>query len=336
MKNCDVCIIGAGPVGLFAAFQAGMLGMKACIVDSLSFIGGQCSALYPEKPIYDIPAHPSITAKDLIENLSNQLGKFDAEILLNTKAKKYSGDSKSGFILECLQNEKIVQIKTNALVVAIGSGSFGPNRPPLDGIEEFEKSGQILYYVDKMSIFEGRNITIAGGGDSAVDWAINLSRIAKSVSIIHRRSDFRCLPSSKLELDKLSKNGLIQILTPFQLKSIISENGIMKKIAIENIETAEERNIEVDYLLPMFGLKTDISEIESWGLEMNKKRISVDKSTMQTNVEGIYSVGDICYYEGKLKLILSGFSEAATAIHSMYEIVFPDKKLHFEHSTSKF
>ncbi|QED23692.1 NAD(P)/FAD-dependent oxidoreductase [Candidatus Deianiraea vastatrix] len=330
----DICIIGAGPVGIFSAFQAGMLGMKCVIIDALSFAGGQCSALYPEKPIYDIPSHKSITGQGLIDGLLKQAEVFSPKFILDSKATDLIEED-GGFKVRVAHKDGLESsVWAKAVIIAGGSGFFGPNRPPLSGIEKFE-GDSILYFIDKMSRFEGKDVVIAGGGDSAVDWAISLAAIAKSVSIVHRRGDFRAMPESEKQLLELGNSGKIGIFTPYQLSGIVENNGVLSGVEIEGINDEGKRVINADYLLPFFGLKTDIGDIAKWDLAIEKKVISVDPSRMSTSRKGVYAVGDMCSYAGKLKLILCGFSEAAIAVHAAYADVFPDKPLHFEHSTSK-
>lgn len=333
--NTDVCIIGAGPVGLFTIFQAGMLGMKCHIIDTLAFPGGQCSALYPEKQIYDIPAHQKITGQELIDNLLEQGRKFDPVFHFETTAIDIQGNKNIGFSVTIKDKEgKTDIISAKAVIIAGGCGSFGANKPPLDNIEKYENK-QILYFIDNIARFTDKSIMIAGGGDSAVDWAISLANIAKSVAIVHRRENFRCMPESEAKLITLINEGKIRILTPFQLLSIIEKDNILTGIKVQNINTNEGINLEIDYLLPFFGLKTDLGAIENWGLDLHKRTIKVQNSSMETSRSGIYAIGDICHYDGKLKLILCGFSESAIAVHHLYNIVFPNRPLHFEHSTSK-
>ena len=263
--NTDVLIIGAGPVGLFSVFQLGQLGMKSCVVDCLPQAGGQCSELYPEKPIYDIPAYPVITGNDLVENFENI---------------------------------------------------------------------SVLYNVDKKNIFHDKTIAIAGGGDSAVDWAIELSSITKKIYFIHRREKLRAAPNSVEKLKNLSLDKNIEMIIPYQIDSIQGQNGKIETLTVKDLNN-ETRKLEVDYFLPFFGLSTKLGPISNWGLEIEKKILRVDQSSCQTSKKGIYGIGDICNYPGKLKLILTGFAEAAAASHHCYKLVFPDKSLHFEYSTTK-
>jgi thioredoxin reductase (NADPH) len=334
MKQCDVCIIGAGPVGIHAAFQAGILGMTSCIVDSLAFVGGQCNALYPEKPIFDIPGFSKIFAQDLIDKLVEQSSKFNPEYILNHKAVNLTGNSDTGFELEILENDTNIlsKISAKAVVLACGAGFFGPKKPPLDGIESFENKS-VFYFVDKISNFAGRDILIAGGGDSAVDWALSLAKETKSLAIVHRRSNFRCLPDSERELKELVESGKVKLLTPYQLSGLDGSEGRLSSVIIENIETEEKISYKCDYLLPFFGLNADIGNIEQWGVKIEKKLAVVNKETYETSVSGIYAVGDIAGYDGKLKLIMLGFAESAIAMHNAYKNVFK-KSPHFQHSSS--
>ncbi len=326
----DIAIIGAGPVGLFAIFEAGMLKMKCHVIDALDFIGGQCSALYPEKPIYDIPAHPVISAAQLIENLTQQAQPFSPVYHLGQKVMKLDKNYDGSFSLTTSKNTKI---NTKAVLIAAGSGAFGPNRPPIDNIEAFENKS-IFYMINKREDFKNKRVVIAGGGDSAVDWAILLSHIAKSVTIIHRRNKFRCAPENSDKLHSLVKEGKIDLLVPYQLTSIQGLNGMIDHIIITSFE-GKEKTIEADFLIPFFGLAMELGPIAEWGLNLSKKYIEVNPATFVTNKAGIYAIGDIITYPGKLKLILNGFAEAAMATHAMYSIIHPNQALHFEYSTTK-
>lgn len=330
----DVAIIGAGPSGLFAGFEAGMLGLKAVIIDTLPYAGGQCSALYPEKPIYDIPAIPAIKAEDLTQNLLKQIEKFQHTMELNTFVESYTKEQGGTFTLHAISHKtsKIIQAKT--IIIAIGGGSFGPNRPPLEGIQDFEEQS-IFYMVNNKERFRNKNVMIAGGGDSAVDWAILLAEIA-NVSIVHRRNKFRAHESSLKELDALITSGKIALHAPYQMKSINGHNGVLKSITLENIGDGATKNIEMDYLLPFFGLSMEIGPIKNWGFDFEEKHIKVEPSTMMTNIEGVFAIGDIVTYRGKLKLILCGFAEAATACYAVRSYLNPNKSFHFEYSTTTF
>jgi len=325
----DLVIIGAGPAGLFSIFEAGMLKIKCHVVDTLEHIGGQCSALYPEKPIYDIPAHPKILASELIDKLEEQAKPFSPTFHLNQRVDKISKIS-NGFIVETSKNEKI---ECSAIIIAAGCGAFGPNRPPLKNIEEYEGKS-IFYSIKSKALFADKKVVIAGGGDSAVDWAISLADIAKKISLIHRRDKFRCAPESADKLKQLANDGKIDLIVPYQLDSIDGVNGNLNRVNVKNFDNSI-MEIEADYLLPFYGLSMELGPIADWGLNLHKNFIDVDVATMRTSIEGIYAIGDIAHYKNKLKLILNGFGEAAIACHDIYKIVFPDQVFHFEYSTSK-
>ncbi len=324
----DVAIIGAGPVGLFAVFQAGMLKMKCQVIDTLEAVGGQCISLYPEKPIYDIPALPKVMAKDLIEALMEQIEPFKPEFHLNQRVEHLS---KHGDIF-ILETSKGNVIHAKSVIIAAGAGAFGPNKPPLDRLEEFENKS-VFYMVKRKEDLRGKKVMIAGGGDSAVDWAISLAEIA-DVTLVHRRDKFRCAPNSHDLITDLAAKGKINIATPYQLDELIGGNGKLDSIILKDFE-GNTKAVPTDVLLSFYGLAMEIGPIENWGLDIHKKHLAVNPITMETNTAGVFAVGDICAYPGKLKLILTGFSECAIACHAIYNIVFPDELLHFEYSTSK-
>ncbi len=324
----DIAIIGAGPIGIFSAFQAGMLGMGSCIIDVLDIAGGQCSALYPEKPIYDIPAYPTILAQDLIDNLTSQAKPFSPEYLLSRQVTDLKKNDNQ-FIIKTSKGD-IIQSKI--VIIAAGAGAFGPNKPPLANIESYEGKS-IFYLVSKRSDFAGKKIVIAGGGDSAVDWAISLSSIAK-VTLVHRRAKFRAAPSSMQKINELTKNGSIELVTNFQLSELKGNNGNLKEVIVANLD-GEKKSIDANILLPFFGLSQNLGPISKFGLETKSNHIKVNYPYFETNIPGIYAIGDVATYEGKLKLILTGFSEAASALHHAYAKVFDGKALHFQYSTSK-
>jgi thioredoxin reductase (NADPH) len=330
VHNTDLVIIGAGPAGLFSVFEAGMLKIKAHVIDTLEVIGGQCSALYPEKPIYDIPAHPKVLASELIELLEAQAAPFHPVYHLNQRVEKISKNAQGIFTVITSKN---TQINCKAIIIAAGCGAFGPNRPPLEKIEEFEGKS-VFYSVRSKAEFAGKNVVIAGGGDSAVDWTLSLAEIAKKVFVIHRRDKFRCAPESAEKIKKLAASGKIELVVPFQLEGLKGSNGKLESVIVKDFSD-NLREIEADYLLPFFGLAMELGPIANWGLNLHKNHIEVEPSTMQTSVSGIYAIGDIATYKNKLKLILTGFAEAATASHDIYKIVYPDQVFHFEYSTSK-
>jgi thioredoxin reductase (NADPH) len=330
IHNTDLAIIGAGPAGLFSVFEAGMLKIKSHVIDTLEVIGGQCSALYPEKPIYDIPAHPKVLASELIELLEAQAAPFEPVYHLNQRVEKIVKNADKTFTIETSKN---TQINCKAIIIAAGCGAFGPNRPPLSGIEEFEGKS-VFYSVRSKAEFAGKNVVIAGGGDSAVDWAISLAEIAKKVFVIHRRDKFRCAPESADKMKKLSEEGKIELVIPFQLDGLKGQNGKLEAVLVKDFD-GNVKEIAADFLLPFFGLAMELGPIADWGLNLHKNHITVEASTMQTSEPAIYAIGDIATYKNKLKLILTGFAEAATAAHDMHKIVHPDQVFHFEYSTSK-
>lgn len=328
--ECDVAVIGAGPVGLFAVFEAGMLGMRCAVMDALDAVGGQCTALYPEKPIYDIPAHPHILAQDLIENLAAQAAPFHPTYLLGAPVTHCARDG-DGFRLMNARGETIA---AKAVVIAAGAGAFGPNRPPLAGLEDYE-GRSVFYYVKRREDFRGRRVVIAGGGDSAVDWAISLAEVAAHVAVVHRRDAFRAAPESERRLRALAQSGRIELVIPYQLDALEGEGGRLRAVVVRDMDS-QARRLDADILLPFFGLAMTLGPIAEWGLGLKQKHIAIDNpATMMTNIEGIYAVGDIATYERKLKLILTGFAEAAQALHHAYDRVFPGQALHFQYSTSR-
>lgn len=306
-----------------------MLGLKTCIIDSLNFIGGQCSALYPEKPIYDIAGFTSISAKNLIKNLSKQTDIFNSKKYLNQKCTHIIN---KGDYWEITTEKNIIQ--TKSIIIAAGAGTFEVRRPPLKNIEYFENKS-IFYHISNKKIFKDKIVTIAGGGDSALDWAVILAKdIAKKVYIIHRRNNFRAAPKTVAEIEKLSKNGNLNLVTPYQLHKITGANGALESIEVIDLD-GNTKVVKSDYLLPFFGMSMNIGPLNHWNLNIKNKHIEVNPATMETNLKGIYAIGDICNYPGKLKLILTGFAESARACHSAYNYINPNKPLHFEHSTTK-
>ena len=327
--NTDVLIIGAGPVGLFTVFELGQLGMKSCVVDSLENIGGQCTALYPDKPIYDIPAYPSVTAGELINNLKKQIDPFKPTLLMNQNVNELK-KHKDFYIVKTSTNNII---ESKCIIIAAGNGAFGPNKPPLKNIDSFENK-TIFYHIRDKSKFRKKTVAIAGGGDSAVDWAIELSKTSKKIFFIHRRNKLRAVPQNVEILYDLENKGKIEIMIPYQLDSIEGKNGIIDHLIIKNMDE-KKKKLEVDYFLPFFGLSTNLGPIKDWELELEKNILKVKQETCETNLNGIFAIGDVCSYPGKLKLILTGFSEAAIASHNCFNKINPEKTLHFEYSTTK-
>jgi thioredoxin reductase (NADPH) len=324
----DVAIIGAGPVGLFAVFELGMLKLTSVLIDALSEVGGQCAALYPEKPIYDIPAHPAIDAGELVAQLERQIAPFHAPRLLGLRVVGLSG-APGAFVLTT-DNDETVRAK--AVVIAAGAGAFGPNRPPLDGLEKYEASGAVQYYVRRREDFRGRRVVIAGGGDSAVDWALALKDIAR-VAVVHRRAKFRAAPESAAQLDAAAQNGEIELVIPYQLHALHGDDALTE-VEVATLQ-GETRRLPADVLLPFFGLSMDLGPIAAWGLDAELHHVKIDPSTCATSMPGVFAIGDVATYPGKLKLILQGFSEAAIAAHAIFGVVHPGEALHFEYSTTK-
>ena len=330
IHKTDIVIVGAGPAGLFSIFEAGMLKMKCHVIDTLETIGGQCTALYPEKPIYDIPAHPKVLASELIELLEAQAEPFHPVYHLNQQVQKIDKKNDGSFVVETSKN---IKIECKAIIIAAGCGAFGPNRPPLENIEQFEGTS-IFYSIRNKKEFIDKKVVIAGGGDSAVDWAISLAEIAQKIFVVHRRDKFRCAPESASKMKKLEGEGKIEMIIPFQLEGLEGNDSKLSHVIVKDFDN-NIKKIEADYLLPFFGLAMELGPIANWGLNLNKNNIEVDRATMQTSQKGIYAVGDIATYSHKLKLILTGFAESASACHDIFKIAFPDQIYQFEYSTSK-
>jgi len=326
MIKTDVLIIGAGPVGLFSAQQLGLIGLKAEIVDNLDKIGGQCIELYPDKPIYDIPGIPECTGEILTKNLIEQIKPFKTNIHLNERVQEVSKENK---------NWKIVTSKGKIfvapnIIIAGGVGSFEPRKFPVKESEKFENNG-VYYSVKDKNYFKNKKVCIFGGGDSALDWAIELSNFAE-VILIHRRNEFRGTGHTVEIAKKLEKEGKLKIKTPFQIDSIEGQNKV-KAITIKDDDGKSEK-IATDCILGFFGLIMKLGPIAEWGLNLEKKHIPVNTENFQTNKEGIFAIGDICTYPGKLKLILSGFHEGALAARACFKFARPNEKYRFEFTTT--
>lgn len=325
----DVAIIGAGPVGLFAVFELGMLKIRSVLIDALAEVGGQCTALYPEKPIYDIPAHPAIAAGDLVSALELQIAPFNAPRLLGRRVEGLAG-APGAFTLTTDQGDTV---RAKAVLIAAGAGAFGPNRPPLEGLAAYEATGAVQYWVRRRDELAGKRVVIAGGGDSAVDWALALKDIAR-VAVVHRRPKFRAAPETAAQLDAAAERGEIELVIPYQLHALHGPDGRLEEVEVATLK-GEARRLPADVLLPFFGLSMDLGPIAAWGLDRDMSHIRVDPATCQTSQAGVFAIGDVATYPGKLKLILQGFSEAALAAHAIHPLVHPDQALHFEYSTSK-
>ncbi len=316
----EVAIIGAGPVGVFSVFACGQLGLKATVFDSMSQIGGQCSALYPQKPIYDIPAYEEISAAELIAKLQAQAAPFKPRYRLGKTITELEDDL-------TLEGEKF-----KAVIIAAGIGRFAPNKPPLAGLKAFEDKS-VFYQVIDPNAFAGKKVMILGGGDSAVDWALELALKADELFIVHRRPKFRAAPASATKLEKAFADGSITPFIGYQLHSIDGADGKIDRVILKAIGGSDERSVRVDRLLVFYGLKNDTELFARWGLKLNDGGFAVD-SHMQTDKSGVFAVGDAARYEGKQKLILSGFAEAAIAAEAAYKHI-NGKTPRFEYSTTK-
>lgn len=329
----DVAVIGAGPVGLFAVFQCGMMKMSCHVIDALDEVGGQLSALYPEKPIYDIPGHPEVLAGELISMLEAQAAPFAPTYHLGQQVTGLEPGQGGRWKLTTTRG---TEIDAGAVIIAAGVGAFGPNRPPLDGIQDFEGMGAgagVNYLVKRREDYRGKKVVIAGGGDSAVDWAISLGELAESVKVIHRRPKFRAAPESVQRMQDLVDQGRVELVVPYQLAGLEGSPEKLDAVVVADMDGGT-RTLEADVLLPFFGLSQNIGPIADWGLGVEHSHITVDPATMNAGRPGIFGAGDIITYPGKLKLILMGFSEASQAAHAARDHVHPDEAYHFEHSTS--
>jgi thioredoxin reductase (NADPH) len=343
-NDTDVVIIGAGPVGLFAAFECGMVGLRSIIVDALDHPGGQCSALYPQKPIYDIAGYPSILAQDLVDNLLRQIEPFGVRILLGKQVVGLSPvddtlptderiPSPWTVALKDHANNAQTHIKAKAVIIAAGVGAFGPNKPPIPHLSDFEATS-IFYHVRNPKQFEGKRVVIAGGGDSAIDWALVLKDIAAKTYVVHRRPKFRAAQASMDRFLGSVQAQEIELVTPFQLHSLKGDHGVLSHVVVESLDGGQ-KELGADVLLPFFGLSMELGPMLSWGLGLDRKHIMIDQGTCRTNKAGIYAVGDIATYAHKLKLILTGFAEGAQAAHDIRHLLHPDEVFHFEYSTTK-
>ncbi|MEO1190701.1 MAG: NAD(P)/FAD-dependent oxidoreductase [Pseudomonadota bacterium] len=334
-QQTDVVIIGAGPVGLFAVFELGMLKLKAHVIDSLDMAGGQCAALYPEKPIFDIPAYPQILAGDLVERLVEQAAPFEPVYHLGQQATALARGEDG---LWRVTTSGGATIAAHAVIIAAGAGAFGPNRPPLEGIQSFEEAGPgvgVHYMVRRREDFRDRTLVIAGGGDSALDWTVSLAEVAKKIYLVHRRPKFRGAPDTVAKMEALAAEGsVVEKVIPYQLSALEGSNGKLEAVAVRTLE-GETRRLEADALLAFFGLSMNLGPIADWGLALDKSHVTVEPTTCETSVPGIFAIGDIVHYEHKLKLILTGFAEAAAAAHAIRPLARPGEELHWEYSTTK-
>lgn len=326
IHKTDIIIIGAGPVGLFAVFELGLLNLKCHLIDNLDKVGGQCSELYPEKPIYDIPSRPRVSGQELTDELMKQAKPFNPVFHLNQQAEKIE---KKDDGLWYLTTSNKITISGKCIVIAAGAGSFVPRKPPIENIEKYEGKN-VFYAIRDKSVFKGKKILIAGGGDSALDWTNDLSSIA-DITLIHRRKDFRAAPESVSKMLKLEKDKKINFVVG-QLKSINTDIEQILEIKYENDNKIHM--LKTDFLLPFYGLKMELGPIANWGLNLHENLISVDTEKFETSVPTIFAIGDINFYPGKLKLILSGFHEAALMAQKCFSYCYPDKKNIFRYTTS--
>ncbi len=323
----DVVIIGAGPVGLFAVFELGLVDIKAHVVDILDRPGGQCTELYPEKPIYDIPGLPSVTGQGLVNNLLEQIKPFGPTFEYGVRVETLERID-GGFRLK---TDTGGVIEAKVVVIAAGGGSFESKKPPLPGIEQYENKS-VFYLVRSMETFRGKNIVIAGGGDSALDWTINLAPLAKKLTLLHRRDAFRAAPDSVNKMKALAAEKKIDFQLG-QLHALEGENGQLRKVVARRDDNSTF-DIEADALLPFFGLTIKLGPVGNWGLKLDQERIVVDTEKFETSEPGIFAIGDINVYPGKLKLILSGFHEGALMSQAAHKIIYPEKRLVFQYTTT--
>jgi thioredoxin reductase (NADPH) len=324
----DALIIGAGPVGLFAVFELGLLDIKAHLVDILDKVGGQCAELYPEKPIYDIPGIPYITGHGITDALMQQIKPFHPTFHLNEMVTTLE---KIGEPLFRLRTDAGKTFEAKCVVIAAGGGSFQPKRPPIQGIEPYEEKS-VFYAVRKMDAFRDKRLLVVGGGDSALDWTLNLQPIAKSLTLVHRRDEFRGAPDSVNKMRALVAAGNMDLKIG-QVTALEGAEGVLSACSIKGNDGSLAR-IEVDCMLPFFGLTMKLGPVANWGLKMEEELIPADTSTFETSVPGLFAIGDINSYPGKLKLILSGFHEAALMAQKAHRYVYPEKKLVFQYTTS--
>jgi thioredoxin reductase (NADPH) len=324
----DALIIGAGPCGLFAVFELGLLDIKAHLVDILDKIGGQCAELYPEKPIYDIPGIPYVTGQGLTDQLMEQIKPFHPTFHLNEMVEKIE---KIGDPLFRITTDGGEVFEAKVVVISAGGGSFQPKRPPVPGIEAYEGTS-VFYSVRKMETFRGRDLLIVGGGDSALDWTLNLQPIANSVTLVHRRDDFRAAPHSVAQMRELVASGKMQLKIG-QITELEGDAGKLNAATIKGNDNTTAK-INCNTMLPFFGLTMKLGPVANWGIKLENDLIPVDTAAFESNVPGIFAIGDINHYPGKLKLILSGFHEGALMAQKAHRYVYPDKRLVFQYTTS--
>ena len=325
----DVIIVGAGPVGLFAVFELGLLGLQCCVIDILDRPGGQCAELYPEKPILDIPSRLKVTGQELTDDLMKQIEPFSPVMHFNQMADSLTKLDNGHWRLT---TDMGIVVEAPVVCIAGGGGSFTPKKPKIEGIEPFENKS-LYYAVRKMETFKGKNLVIAGGGDSALDWVLALNPIVESMHLIHRRAEFRAMQDSVDKMRELEASGKLTVHVA-DIPRVNGSDGQIQSVSLKSKENDEEYEVECDSMLAFYGLTMKLGPIADWGINMEKNRIAVDTEKFETSEPGIFCIGDMCSYPGKLKLILSGFHESALMAHGCFHYAKPDQKLKFEHTTS--
>ncbi|AKA35658.1 NAD(P)/FAD-dependent oxidoreductase [Flagellimonas lutaonensis] len=330
MIKTDILIVGAGPTGLFTVFEAGLLKLKCHLIDALPQPGGQCAEIYPKKPIYDIPAYPEILAGDLVERLLEQIKPFEPGFTLGERAEMLEKQDDGSFIVT---TNKGTKHHASVVVIAGGLGSFEPRKPLIENIADFEDKG-VAYMVKDPEVYRNKKVVIAGGGDSALDWAIYLTNVAAEVSLVHRRNEFRGALDSVEKASELAKLGKIRLFTEAEVKKLYGDGQLEAVVIKHNHSEKGETYVETDHFIPLFGLSPKLGPIGNWGLEIEKNAIKVNNAKdYQTNIPGVFAIGDVNTYEGKLKLILSGFHEAAVMCQYAYQIINPGKRFVMKYTT---
>ena len=325
----DILVIGAGPVGLFTVFEAGILGLKCTLIDNLDKPGGQCSELYPDKPIFDIPGVPYQTAQEHVDALLKQIEPFDYDLILNERVESMSKKDDVWIVT----TNKGSKVETPNIFIAAGAGSFEPIKPNLERDYSALEGNKIFYAIKDKTLFKDKKVAIFGGGDSALDWTVELQKVGAEVSLVHRRDAFRGAPDTEISVRKLNEERKIELLTPFIIKDIVGNENI-DSIKLFNTETKEELEINADYILFFYGLNKKLGPINDWNLELSGNKIQVNTENFETDKEGIFAVGDINTYPGKLNLILSGFHETTLAVQKAFNRVYPGERVPFGYTTS--
>lgn len=329
MIKTDILIIGAGPTGLFAVFEAGLLQLKCHLIDALPQPGGQCAEIYPKKPIYDIPGYPEVLAGELVDNLMEQIKPFQPGFTLGERAETIEKQEDGSFVVT---TNKGTQHQAPVVAIAGGLGSFEPRKPLLENLFKYEDNG-VAYMIKEPEMYRNKKVLIAGGGDSALDWSIFLAEVADEVTLVHRRNEFRGALDSVEKVQHLKNQGKINLITPGEVVALHGTDQL-EKVTVKNTDTDQDLDVEVDHFIPLFGLSPKLGPIANWGLEIEKNAIKVDNTLdYQTNIPGIYAIGDVNTYPGKLKLILCGFHEATLMCQSAYQRIHPDKKYVMKYTT---